>query len=287
MKKQHIRFASILTALSVFLTIPAMALAAPVAENQELQTYRGISVGGQLVAVTPDDGEVSFTVTTAPSKGTLELQEDGSFVYTPFERSRGRDYFGYRATDAKGQQSREATVIIRLLRQKKDIRYTDTAGLECDYAAHVLAEKKLFTGASILGNALFEPERQISRAEFLSLCMSCADMDLLTAVESTGYGDDENLASWMKPYVATALFEGIGGESSLYNADTPIAPTEAAELVSRCFRVTEANHAENEDPSRADLRSWGIWDDYLDEKESLSRADAAILLVKAMEKRQK
>lgn len=285
MEKKVKRFSSLLLVLSLLL-LPVSALSAPVAENLELRTYRGISVGGQLVAVTPDGGEVSFSITTEPSKGTVELDENGGFIYTPKENSRGRDYFGYRATDSEGQQSREATVIIRLCRQRKNLRYADTAGLRCDYAAHALAEMGLFSGSTLLGNARFEPERPVSRVEFLSLCMACAEQRLLSAVESTGYEDDAELEAWTKPYVATALFDGIGADSARFNGSEAILPSEAGELVNRCFMLTNAAVCAEESQSMANLRACGLWDAMLQSEEPLTRSDAAVLLVKAMELRQ-
>ena len=275
--------AALLVILSLCLMIPASALAAPVAENLELETYRGISVGGQLVAVTPDGGEVSYTITTAPSKGTVELGENGQFIYSPKESSRGRDYFGYRATDTEGQQSREATVIIKLCRQRKNLRYSDTAGLRCDYAAHVLAEKGAFTGSTLLGNALFEPERTMTKGEYLALCMACAGRKPLSGIESTGYEDDVSLSPWIKPYAATALFDGISAPSREYNEKALVYPAEAAELINRCFGFSTANIRIHENQSIANLRACGLWDSAFDREEPLTRSDAAILLVKAME----
>ena len=286
MKKNMKRFSACLLALSL-LIFPVGALSAPVAENLELRTYRGISVGGQLAAVTPDGGELRFAITTEPSKGSVELNEDGSFVYTPKESSRGRDYFGYRATDCEGQQSREATVIIRLCRQRKDLRYADTAGMDCDYAAHALAEAGLFTGAELLGNALFEPDRSVCREEFLSLCMACSEKKLLTAVENTGYGDDGDLAEWVKPYAATALFDKLRPASAQFDGKAPILPSEAAELLDRCFGFSAVSNHNAESPSKAKLRACGLWDAALDSEEPLTRRDAAILLVKAMEVKKK
>ena len=287
MKKNAKRFSALLVAAAFFLTLPVSALSAPVAENMELTTYRGISVGGQLVAVTPDGGSVSFAVTTEPSMGTVELNENGSFVYTPRENSRGRDYFGYRATDADGQQSREATVIIRLCRQRRNLRYADTFGMSCDYAAHKLADAGLFTGSTMLGNALFEPERTVSKGEFLSLCMACADRQLLTAVESTGYEDDGELKAWLKPYVATALFDGIQADSARADAYSPILPSECAEIMNRCFGFSTVTVKAEESQSKANLRACGLWDTAFDREEPMTRSDAAIMLVKAMELRKK
>ena len=287
MKKSIRRFSALLLILTLCLMIPAAALSAPVAENQELSTYRGISVGGQLVAVTADGGAVSFCITTEPSKGTVELHEDGSFVYTPGERSRGRDYFGFRATDSEGQQSREATVIIRLCRQRKNLRYADTAGLSCDYAAHALADAGLFTGSELLGNALFEPDRTVSREEFLSLCMACSGTRVLTSVENTGYSNDAELSPWVKPYVATALFDGIPCSSAEFDGKAPILPSEAGELMNSCFGFSTVPAKAEESQSKANLRACGLWNTALDSEEPLTRSDAAILLVKAMELRRK
>ena len=91
---------------------------APAAENLELRTYRNVSVGGRLKAFDPDGDVVSYSITTDPVKGSIELEENGCFVYTPGENKRGRDYFGYKAMDSEGNLSQEATVIIRIEKQK-------------------------------------------------------------------------------------------------------------------------------------------------------------------------
>lgn len=67
----------------------AAADGAPIAENLEIMTYRGISVGGQLKAFDPEGEEVHFRITTEPRKGTLTLEENGEFVYTPPKASAG------------------------------------------------------------------------------------------------------------------------------------------------------------------------------------------------------
>ena len=109
----------------------AAADGAPIAENLEIMTYRGISVGGQLKAFDPEGEEVHFRITTEPRKGTLTLEENGEFVYTPAEGKRGRDYFGYCASDPKGNVSQEATVVITIRKAGKGAGYADTAGLSC------------------------------------------------------------------------------------------------------------------------------------------------------------
>mgnify|MGYP002452963592 FL=1 len=88
--------AAVLACLSLCaLMLPALAdSSAPVAENFEFETYRGVSFGGRLAAVDPEGDAVSFEITTQPKKGSIELSDDGSFVYSPIDGKRGRDYFG-------------------------------------------------------------------------------------------------------------------------------------------------------------------------------------------------
>ena len=155
-------FISILVLLMLCAPVTALlpaeaAGSAPIAENLELSTYRGVSVGGRLSATDPDGDQLSFEITTEPVKGSIELSEDGRFVYTPESGKRGKDYFGYRATDSEGNRSQEATVIIRIEKQKSKVTYSDLSGAGCAYAAVRLAENGIFTGACLAGSYVFEP----------------------------------------------------------------------------------------------------------------------------------
>jgi hypothetical protein len=271
--------------------------AAPVAENLEITTYRGISVGGRLRAVDPDGDLLTFDVTTPPTKGTLELSKDGHFVYTPADGKKGKDYFGYKAADSKGNLSQEATVIIRLLKQKTDVRYADTAGLSCDYAAHALAEAGVLVGQCIAGDYVFEPEREISRGEFLSMCMKAVGTKTLSGVRSTGFLDDDDIPMWVKPYVSTALLNGsitgfVGENGTVFDADACVSYNEAAVMLSRVMNVTDvvntAAYVDDTAPSWAsqsvaNLAACHILDTAgVSLSDGLTRAQAAQMLVRAM-----
>lgn len=155
--------------------IPARAEGnAPVAQNMELTTYRNVSVGGRLTAVDPDGDTLTFQITTEPTKGEIELTDDGRFVYTPDTNRRGRDYFGYKAMDASGNSSQEATVIIRIEKQKTSTTYSDLTGDPSGYAATVLAEEGIFVGQQLGGSYVFEPDREVTRGEFLACAWSSA-----------------------------------------------------------------------------------------------------------------
>jgi hypothetical protein len=292
-------------ALALTLTItPALAVqdetdpenTAPVAENQQLETYRGVSLGGQLIAYDAEGDELTFEITTEPLKGTVTLSSDGHFVYTPKENKRGRDYFGFRATDSAGNVSQEGTVIVRLLKQKSSLTYADMAGNGAEYAAVVLTEQGVFTAEAVGTDYVFHPTDTVSRGEFLSMCMTAADCDLLRGVSSTGFSDDDAIDTWLKPYVATALLRGyITGTSSaagaVFDPDEDITLGDACVMLNAVAGVTdvvsvgafEGLESAESVQAVANLTACRVmlsqWDD-LDGP--LTRAQAAELLQKTM-----
>lgn len=220
----------------------------PIAENLELKTYRGISVGGQLKATDPDGDPLKFEVTTKPIKGQVTLKDDGSFVYTPAEGKRGHDYFGYKAVDSKGNKSSEATVVIKIEKQKSKIAYSDMAGNGAYMAAVRLSEEDIFTGEQLGGQYVFSPEQTVSRGEFLTMCMKLAGSDILSGVMTTGFSDDADIPAYMKPYVSTALLSGIiegytgsDGNAAVFAPDSGISYPEAAVMLDRALKLTKAS----------------------------------------------
>lgn len=284
-------------ALAMALLVSAVS-GAPVAENLELETYRGVSIGGNLSAKTADGGAVTFEITTDPVKGSVDLDPDGHFVYTPLDGKRGRDYFGYKAIDADGVRSQEATVIIKIQKQKSKITYSDTTGLDCAYAAAKLAEEDIYVGECLAGSYVFSPEQPVSREEFLALCLRCTGAEPLRGVRSTGFGDDGDIGDWAKPYVSTALLCGVvSGYASdtgaaVFRPDEPITAAEAAAMLDRAAVLTDAVAAwfgfDDAVPawarqSAANVSACGLLPggcSFTDE--TLSRGDAAVMLVRTM-----
>ena len=267
---------------------------APIAENLSFETYRGVSFGGTLKAHDPDGVGLRFELTTKPVKGELELNDDGSFVYTPFEGKKGRDYFGYRAVDAQGDRSQEATVIIRLKKCADAISYEDMHGHASEYSAVKLSECGAFTGISIGGHYYFEPDAQVSRGEFLSLCLETTGTKLLSGVVSTGFSDDSDIPAYLKPYVSTAVLNGvisgkISDGSSVFDADEPISRAEAMVILNNALMLSDVSYMRVDDSvpawavqSAANLRAYRIVSDTENAEDALTRAQCAELLVGAM-----
>ena len=86
----------------------------PIADNLEITAHRNTPIEGKLTAHDADDDIVAFEITTFPVKGDMILTDKDIIMYTPRNDKKGRDYFGYRAIDAEGNISQEATGIIRI-----------------------------------------------------------------------------------------------------------------------------------------------------------------------------
>ena len=243
----------LLAALVGLLSFASAAGGAPIAENLELSTYRGVSVGGRLSATDPEGGALCYEITTKPVKGAIDLDDDGHFVYTPADGKRGKDYFGYQAIDVDGNRSQEATVIIRIEKQKTKVTYSDLRGNGSAYAAVRLAEEGVFCGGSLAGQYVFDPEHPVTREEFLTMCMKVSGAGVLTGVRSTGFADDRDIAVWARPYVSTALKNGIisgyaGDAGAVFVPERAISVAEAAVMLDRAVELTDA------------VSAWYAWD---------------------------
>ena len=268
-----------------------------IAENLEISTYRGVAVGGRLSVADEGAEVIGFEITTKPSKGEIELSEDGCFVYTPDEGKRGKDYFGYKAIDAEGKYSQEATVIISIKKQKTRVTYSDMEGDPSAWAAVTLAEEGIFVGENIAGEYIFRPDAQLTRGQFLSMCMKAAGSELMYDVVDTGFADDDAIPTWLKPYAGTAFSKGYirGSESEdglVFAENETISAMEAAYILDNVISVTDV------------VAVWFSFDQFLPEwavqsaanlsacevipeslsllDESVSRSEAAEMICRAM-----
>ncbi len=226
-------------------TEPASAPGAPVARDMEIKVYRGVPYTGTLKA--DGDGALTFAVVEAPQKGTLELGEEGVFVYTPGKNKAGTDSFAYTAADADGAVSAPATVKIRIARVASGVSYADTGEGRCATAAVDLAEHGVFVGSKVGGDWFFEPERTVTRGEFVAMAMAAAGLKG-SDVTVTGFCDDEQIPVWAKGCAAGALAAGVvhgvpTEEGVAFRADSDVTLSEAATVLDRILKVTDVDLA--------------------------------------------
>lgn len=240
--------------LTAALTAPAAALtltnkevsnAAPIAENLELTTYKGVAVTSRFAAVDPEGDLISFQVVDSPARGQITMDENdpAAFWYTPYEGKKGKDSFTYVAIDALGNTSEPATVKITIQKQSTKVTYSDMSGDPGLYAALHLAEEGVYVGRQVGSLYCFDPEDTFTREEFLALAMAVAGEAPLENVSLTGFYDDEGISAWAKGYVSAALVSGTvqgsrnGAGQAVFKADAPITCAEAAVLIDRLLSV--------------------------------------------------
>ena len=219
----------------------------PVAENLEFTTYKNVAYTGQFSAVDPEGDLLTFQLVDKPARGAVTISEDGSgqFVYTPYENKTGKDSFTYVAVDAVGNTSEEATVKLKIQKPSTKVTYADMAGHPAYNAAIRLAEEGIYVGANIDGAYYFQPDLPVTRSEFLTLAMTTVGLKALEGVTTTGFADDNAIATWAKPYVSSALKAGaVRGNTAedgrvVFRSEDVITTAEAAVMLNRLLSVTD------------------------------------------------
>ena len=258
---------------------------APVAEDSALETYKNLSNEAMLKVKDPEGQPLTYTLVRQPKRGEVILREDGSFQYTPKKNKVGVDSFTYTASDPAGNVSREATVTVTVLKTDSSAPYTDTAGENCRFAAEWMKNTGIFVSESLGGNSCFQPNREVTRGEFLTMLVSALDLETDEEALSTGYSDQA--PDWLKPYLAAAMRSGLTAgwpEGDTFQADAPITGAEAAVMLQNTLDLTADSAAEADDsvPAWATdavhvLSQKGIRLD----AEPLTRGEAALALYQA------
>lgn len=209
---------------------------APLARDLEVKTYRDIPYRAQFPATGGEGEALTFSLASQPRKGVVVIEGD-TFTYTPDEGITGGDSFTYTAADGSGRTSLPATVKVSIGKTRSGVTYADTAGSPAAAAAQELAEEGVFTGCRIGDQYFFEPDRPVSRSEFLAMVMEASGRDI-TAVTMTGFCDDAAIPTWAKAYAAAGVADGVmqgsvtAGGAAFRGAD-PITFNEAATVLDR------------------------------------------------------
>lgn len=130
---------------------------APVAEDSAMETYKNLPGSGKLKVTDPEGQAMTYTLIRQPKRGTVEIQSDGSFTYTPKKNKVGVDSFVYTATDPAGKVSREATVTVTILKPSDAKQYQDTLGRDCRFAAEWMRHSGIFVGERLAENPTSPP----------------------------------------------------------------------------------------------------------------------------------
>jgi hypothetical protein len=274
--------------------------AAPIAENLEYATFRGVALTGRFKAYDPDGDDVTFEITEVPKKGSVTPCGAGEFIYTPSDKAKGRDCFYYVAVDSNGGVSAGASVTIRIKKQSVKTTYADLSGSPAHYAALALSERGIFTGEKLGDEYFFRPGETVTRGEFLALCLKTADSETLAGVTRTGFHDDGDIPMWAKPYVSAALMNGVvsgykdGEGHVVFSPNSAVTFSEAAVMLNKSLAITNAVGVMAPDSdavpawaqaSAANLTACGVLPDGIAgiSGKTVTRADAARMLLASAE----
>lgn len=266
----------------------------PVAENLSFDTYREVTVSGTLKSVDPEQDEVTYSITKEPSKGTVTLEGD-AFTYTPAAGKRGADTFKYVAVDSVGNVSNEATVTVNIKKQQTKVTYSDLRGAGVQYAATWLAENDIFVGEKVGGDYVFSPSAEVTRGEFLAMCLRVTGTEVASTVTRTGFSDDGDIPAWQKPYVSAAVMGRIvtgaaDGEGNLvFSPHRAITRAEAAVMLNNALGITDVSVTEDgavpvwAAQAAGNLESVNVFSLGGRPDDAMTRADAAEMLMRAAE----
>lgn len=281
-------------AVTVSLWLSDTPNSSPIAVDLEHETYADLDLCGSLRGFDPEDDPISFKVLTKPEKGSLIL-DGGTFFYYPSGKT-GSDSFTYAAVDSKGSVSAAASVSVTIHERPENsdtLTYADMENCSAHFAAVRLAEEGIMRGISMGTASFLEPEKAVSRAEFVSMISALADLSIPTAAVSTGMADDPDIPDWARPCIAAALAEDIAqGEkttrgSMMFRAEDPVTLAEAAVMLDRLldlpdeYLIKDAGLPAWSAQSISNTVACGYFEKGADFGRPLSRSEAADVLFKA------
>ena len=218
---------------------------APIAQEQCFETCKNVAYTGRVSAMDPEGGALRYRLSEKPARGSVELAEDGTFVYTPFENKTGKDRFTFVAEDEAGNVSEPAKVEVRIRKPSTKVTYADMSGVPSYNAAIKLAEEGVMVGERIGDSYYFRPDEPVNRSQFMAMAMSALGSEPLAETLTTGFADDEASPSWCKGYVSAAVQQGIvRGYPGLdgrptFSPNGLVTKAEAAVLLDRMISTTD------------------------------------------------
>ncbi len=217
---------------------------APAAEDFAMETYKNLPLQGALKVKDPEGQALTYTVVRQPRRGSVSVNADGSFTYTPKKNKVGVDSFVYTATDPAGKTSRQATVTVTILKPTDAAQYTDTLGMECRFAAEWMKNTGIFTAEQVAGNACFQPGKEVTRGEFVTMLVRALELPAEDALDYTDYG--RQVPAWLQPYLAAAVRSGLMAglpEAQTFDCDGAVTGAEAAVMIQNALDLTAKTEA--------------------------------------------
>lgn len=217
----------------------------PVVTDLSIDTYQGIPCSGVLSVSDPENDEYTINVISYPSDGYIEISADGKVRYTPVDGFTGSDTMLYTATDIFGAESQRATLTFSVGKNESGLKFADMENMSGQYDAIRMCEKNVMVYKYENGQYLFEPEKAVTKMEFLVMLMCASGVDSsVTAAADTAATDDTLLPTGMKGFLAYAIANGIVRlDSGKFSPGSALNSSDAAYMVSHLLSLPELGNA--------------------------------------------
>lgn len=214
---------------------------APIAKDGCLETYKNLPKSGTFDASDPDGDSLTYTIVETPKRGSIQIENDGTFVYTPKENKVGKDSFTYTVTDPSGSVSEEATISVEILKPMDAAAYADMTGDPNEFEALWMRSTGLMEGSQVTGQLCFHPEETVSRGEYLVMAMALSGMKPEDGTKCT-FADSEQAPEWMQGYLCSALRQGVirgmrRADGLCFCPQNPITGAQAAVIAQNILKL--------------------------------------------------
>ena len=198
------------TDIPCIITMKSSINLAPIASDEELQTFAGIPVVHTLAVADPNGDDTKIQITSYPRNGSVSVNTSGTVIYTPKDGYSGKDTFCYTATDKYGMVSGEAKVSIEVDKNNKNIVFADMNGSDAYACAVMMADSNVMVYERRDGEYFFSPTEKVTRIDYLVMLITALGMEKeVNVCEDTLFDDDEILTNVAKGYLALALQKEI------------------------------------------------------------------------------
>ena len=260
-------------------------------------TQSDITCYGTLEGRDADGDILCYEITSYPSLGLVSLTntEIGAFSYTPYHNVTGVDSFSYRIRDEFGNYSDTCSVSINISERIFDEAICDMEEHWAHNAALTMVECGAMSVISENGNLCFDPDENITRAEYLTTIMKALGAGDLKDVK-TVFADDDEILDGYGGYVAAAYKLGIvkGKQTEnglIFSPNSIITRAEAAAMLNRILGVAPSEEkdifsdsknipawAENDMYALASIGIISGSGEFIDPHETVTRAQTAQML---------
>lgn len=215
---------------------------APKGADTSFETYKNIANDGVLTGSDPEKGSLTFQLVDSPKRGSVKLEQDGTYVYTPAKNKVGEDQFTFTVTDDAGNVSKPATVKIKILKPSDAKTFADLEGSHDQFEAMWMRSRGLSGGRTIGGTLCYLPQESMSRGEFLVMAMELLDIPVDDTLTVSCFADAKDAPAWVQPYLAAAMRSGavkgiVTEEGLMFRPNDQITGPQAAVLLQNLLEL--------------------------------------------------